>query len=213
MLFKDRVDAGKKLAQELTHYRNKPNTLVIGLPRGGVPVAFEVAQALNLPMDIVVPRKIGAPMQPELALGAVTQEGALVLNKKLMRMHDISLEELQPIIEEEKEEAQRRLSLYRPGRGLLNVKNKTILLVDDGIATGATIRAAIESLKLARAGRIVVAIPTAPMDTVNDLDWEVDELVCLTTPTFFGGVGQVYENFGQTQDEEVIALMEKSRTQ
>ncbi len=212
MHFKDRADAGKKLAQELAHYHEKPNTIVIGLPRGGVPVAFEIAQKLKLPMDIIVPRKIGSPMQPELALGAVTQEGALVLNKDLMQAHGLSLEDIQPIIEKEKEESQRRLSLYRAGRAPLDVKNKTILLIDDGIATGATMRAAIKSLQLARAGRIVVAVPTAPIDTKNEIDQEVDELICLTAPVFFGGVGQVYENFGQTEDEQVIELMEKSKT-
>lgn len=211
MQFIDRADAGKQLAKQLQDYANKSDVIVIGLPRGGVIPAFEVAQALNLPLDIVVPRKLGAPYNPELAVGAITEDGTIIFNESIMRQLNLSPTDLTPIIEAEKEEAARRLSLYRSSRPPLDMNGKTVLLVDDGIATGATMRAAIASARARGAKKIIVAIPVAPADTINLIKQEVDDLICLLTPIQFWGVGGFYNKFTQTTDNEVIELMQKAK--
>jgi len=211
MFFKNRVDAGKKLAEKLIKYKNIKNGIVLGLPRGGVPVAYEVAQVLNLPLDIVVPRKVGMPGQPELAVGAVCEDGSVILNEALLQMANIKPEDLQPIIDAEKQEAQRRLTKYRRDRPKLDLKNKVVILVDDGIATGSTMRAAIASARAKGAEKIIVAVPVIPPDTIPVLQQEVDELIYLDAPVYFGAVGAFYQNFGQTPDEEVVSLMEEAR--
>lgn len=209
MLFKDRVDAGKQLASRLTHYADAPDTLVIGLPRGGVVPAYEVAHALHVPLDIVVPRKIGAPDQPELAVGALTEDGIVMLDEKTMLLLDLKQSDLEHIIEVEKKEAQRRLTKYRAGKGERDFKNKTIIVVDDGIATGATMRAALASVRAHGVKKIVVAVPVAPKDSVDEIVQQADEFICLVTPDYFPGVGYFYQTFGQTTDDEVIALLAK----
>jgi len=209
--FKDRVDGGKKLAVLLAFYENNPNAIVIGLPRGGIVTAYQVAHTLNLPLDLVVPRKIGAPTNSELAVGALTQEGNIVWNDVLLKQLGLTISDLADTIEKEKKESARRLSLYRGTRLLLNVKDKIVILVDDGIATGATMRAAIASVRAQEAKKIIVAIPVSSREALKKIKKEADEVVCVTVPEVFWGVGAFYDFFDQTEDEEVIALMKKAR--
>lgn len=209
MKFLDRADAGKQLAQKLMKYNNAPDTIVIGLPRGGVVVAYEIAQALQLPMDIKIVRKIGMPSNPELAAGALTASGTIFLNKPLMESVGITIETLAPIIEKEKKEALRRLQEYCGDRKRLEIKDKTVILVDDGIATGATMHVAIDSVKLHGAKKIIVATPVASAEEIRTLVREVDEVICLQQPDRFLGVGQVYENFAPVLDDEVADIMSK----
>jgi putative phosphoribosyl transferase len=206
--FKDRVDAGKKLAQKLLSYQSDPTVMVVGLPRGGVVVAYEVAHLLQVPLDIIVPRKIGMPANPELALGAITQEGEPVWNEALIKSFHIHKEDLKDILEQEKREAARRLSLYRKSHLAQDFKNKTVILIDDGIATGATMRAAIAGIRAQGAKKIIVAVPVAPLEILEEIEKEADEIICLAVPRMFYGVGQFYDSFAQTTDEEVIALMQ-----
>lgn len=213
MIFKDRVDAGQKLAKALEKYKGRKETLVLALPRGGVVVGFEVARILNLPLDLVIPRKIGAPSNPEFAIGAITEEGEGIFNKEVIRNYGISEEYINKTVEEEKKEAQRRLKTYRGDRPSLNLIGKTVIIVDDGIATGLTMRAAIKSVKNRDPEKIVVAVPCAAKDSVEQIKKEVDEVVCLHTPIFFGAVGAFYQSFDQTTDEEVINLMKKSKAE
>ncbi len=209
--FKDRVDGGNKLAVLLAFYKNNPNTIVIGLPRGGVVTAYQVAYALNLPLDLVVPRKISAPTSSELAVGALTQEGNIVWNEALLEQLGLTITDLADSIEKEKKESARRLSLYRGTRPSLNIKDKIVILVDDGIATGATMRAAIVSVRAQGAKKIVVAIPVSSREALKKIKEEADEVVCVTVPEVFWGVGAFYDLFDQTEDEEVIELVKKAR--
>lgn len=212
MIFHDRIDAGKQLAWQLEKYKDQPDVIVIGLPRGGVVIAAEIARMIHAPLDIIVPRKIGAPGQEELAVGSLTEDGAVQLNSELMHMLGLSQADLAQIIEKEKKEAQRRLKLYRGDREPRFLKNKTIVLVDDGIATGSTVKAAIASARKEGAKKIVVAIPVGPVTTIKELKKDVEEVVCLQMPESFWGVGQFYRNFAQTSDEEVIRLMHDMHT-
>lgn len=209
--FKDRVDAGKQLAQQLMPYKDDPNAIVVGLPRGGVVTAKEIANELNLPLDIVVPRKIGAPFNEEMAVGAITQDGDVVWNEEIMRSYHLKPEDLAETIAKERSEAQRRLSLYRPDRGPLNLKDKTVLLVDDGIATGATMMAAIAYAKKEGAKKIIVGTPVATVDTLEKIAEQVDAVVSVTLPKVFMGISAFYESFPQTSDEEVIAIMQGAK--
>lgn len=209
MRFQDRRDAGRQLARLLEQYAKRTDVLVIGLPRGGMITAAAVAQELGLPIDLLVVRKIGAPHNPELAIGALTQDGVLFLNDELVRSMGVSKNELDSLIEVEKKELARRLSCYRPGRGPLQVTGKNVLLVDDGIATGATVRAAISWLRAQRAEKIVLAVPVMPSDSVQALRAAVDELYVLYVPDIFWGVGDFYDQFAQTTDEEVIGIMQR----
>jgi putative phosphoribosyl transferase len=210
-MFKDRVEAGSLLAQRLLEYKDKPDTIVIGLPRGGVVTAYEVAHILGLPLDIVVPRKIGAPQNQELAVAAIAEDGSLIINDQLMTYLGLQLDDLQNLIEKEKQESARRMKLYRAGRTPLELAGKTVILVDDGMATGATMRAALMSARSRGAKSIVVAVPVAPAELLDDIRTEVDDLICLSTPEQFFGVGGFYEQFPQVQDQEVTELMQKSR--
>lgn len=206
-MFKDRIDAGKQLVKKLLSYKNQENTIVIGLPRGGVPVAYEIAQSLNLPLDIVCPRKIGAPMNKEFAIGAITETGLGIFDEEtIVRLH-ISKGYIQEEVEKEKNIAKHRLEVYRKGRPPRNFKKKCIIIVDDGLATGATMKAAIQSIRAAGASKIIVAIPVAPPDTLEEIGAQVDEIICLDAPLFFQTVGQFYKDFTPTEDEEVISLM------
>jgi len=209
MPFQNRVEAGQRLAEKLLSYKEKSGTLVIGLPRGGVIVAFEVAKALKLPMDIIVPRKIGAPGNKELAIGAITEEGVGVFDNELIQTYGISEDYIKEIVAREKEEAHRRLQLYRMGKPPVDLKEKCILLIDDGVATGATMRASIVSVKAKGARSVVVAVPVAPPQTVKQLLLEADEVVVVEMPDRFRAVGEFYEDFAQTEDQEIVALLKE----
>lgn len=208
--FRDRVDGGKQLAEKLLIYKNHPDAIVLGLPRGGVITAYEVAKALELPLDIVVPRKIGAPFNPELAVGAITQEGEVVWNDSLMKSLHLKPADLTDIIAAEKKESARRLQTYRGGRPPLDLKDKIVILIDDGIATGATMRASIASVRARGCAKIVVATPLAPIDPLSKIEQEADEFVCVLMPKIFMGISAFYDEFGQTSDEEVIAIMQQT---
>jgi putative phosphoribosyl transferase len=210
MIFKNRTDAGQKLAQALEKYKNAKNTVILALPRGGVVVGAEVAQKLNLPLDIVVPRKIGAPANPEFAIGAITETGEGIFEEMIIGAYGITESYLQNEIKKEKAEAGRRLTLYRGTRSPLDLKNKTVVLVDDGLATGLTMRAAVKTAKKSGAAKIVVAIPVTSPEAAELVKKEVDELIYLEAPAFFGAVGSFYKEFGQTTDDEVIDLLKKS---
>lgn len=208
MIFRDRKEAGQRLASELKGYQGAEDTMVLGLPRGGVIVAYEVAQELGLPLDIVAPRKIPAPGDEELAIGAVSVDGDGVFDQRMIETFGVSKEYLEEAIAEQREEAKRRLKVYRGDRPALDLKGKTAILVDDGIATGATMRVAIKHVKAQGAAKVVVAIPVIAKDTLEKI--EADEVVYMDAPLMLGAIGQFYENFEQTSDEEVIELMEKS---
>jgi predicted phosphoribosyltransferase len=211
MIFHDRIEAGQKLALVLEKYKKQKETIILALPRGGVVVGFEVAKILNLPLDLVVPRKIGAPGNPEFAIGAITEEGEGIFNEEVIRDYGISKEYIEKTVEEEKKEAQRRLKTYRGDRLSLNLAGKTVIIIDDGIATGLTMRAAIKSIKVKNPKKIIVATPCGTKDSLEEIEKEVDKVVCLYVPIFFGAVGAFYKNFKQTTDEEVIDLIQKSK--
>ena len=210
MLFCDRVDAGRQLAGSLKQYANNADVIVLGLPRGGVVTAAVVAKALNLPLDIIVPRKIGAPMNEELAIGAMAEDGEVMLDEKLVRVLGVREEYIDKAVFKERAEAERRLRVYRGLHPPLTLQNKTAIIVDDGIATGATMRAAIASAKAKGAKRVIVAAPVIAPDTLLKLQREADEVIYLDAPAYFAAVGQFYEKFEQTTDEEVIGLLHKN---
>ena len=206
-LFRDRRDAGRVLAGLLEHYRDRPDVIVLGLPRGGVPVAYEVAGALGAPLDVFVVRKLGVPGKEELAMGAIASGGAVVVNEDVVRGLGISVGELQRVADQEGRELLRREQTYREGRPGPDVADKVVILVDDGLATGSSMRAAIQALRTLRPAQIVVAVPAAPSSTCQELAAEVDEVVCATTPSPFFAVGASYWDFTQTTDEEVRDLL------
>ena len=208
MLFKDRKDAGRILAASLLKYKKSPKTVVVGLPRGGVVVAAVVAEELGLPLDVIVPRKIGAPDNPELAIGALAGD-TVYLDKGLIDHLGVSETHIKNAILREKMEAQRRFSLFRKGKGTQDWTGMTVIVVDDGIATGSTMRVSVEYLRKCKAKRIIVAVPVGPLETLSEIEKLADEVVCPFTPASFFAVGQFYESFPQTQDEEVILLLEK----
>lgn len=203
-MFRNREEAGKRLAEALRAYKNAPNAIVLALPRGGVVVGYEVARALGLPLDIVVPRKIGAPGNPEYAIGAITETGNAIMNEREVRQVD--QEWLARTMEEEKQEAQRRLTTYRKGPPP-NVAAKTVIVVDDGIATGYTMRAAVASVKARKPAKVIVAVPHGAADSIEQIRREVNEVVVLNIPPMYWAVGAQYEEFPQTSDEEVIELL------
>jgi len=209
MLFKNRQDAGQKLAQVLISYKDNPDVIIIALPRGGVVIGYEIAQVLKVPLDIIVPRKIGAPGNPEFAIGAITQDGEGSFDESVIRMYGITQEYIDGEVEKEKEEAFRRLKLYRGDRAPLKLKDKIVILTDDGIATGNTMKAAITSLQKQHVQKLVVAVPVSAKNSLRKIEKEVDEVVCLHAPVVFRAVGAFYENFEQTEDEGVIKLMRK----
>jgi putative phosphoribosyl transferase len=205
--FADRTEAGKMLAEALSKYAGKTNVLVLALPRGGVPVAHEIAEALAAPLDLWLVRKLGVPGREELAIGAIAEGGVRVLNRDIIRLLDVDQASLDTVMAREQTELERRNNHYRQGKPPPDVLGKTVILVDDGLATGATMRAAIVSLKAAGAERIVVAVPVGTASASEKIQKEVDELVCLGTPEPFYGVGKWYDDFSQTTDEEVLALL------
>ena len=210
-LFTDRADAGHRLGYALLKYR-KDNPLVLALPRGGVPVGLEVANALGAEMDIMLVRKIGAPGAPELALGAVVDGNPpqTLMNEDVARIVKPSPEYVERVTAEEIAELDRRRNMYREGRPPINVKNRTVILVDDGIATGATVRVVLRSLRQMGARRLVLAVPVAPKDTLDALSLEADDTICLATPEPFHAVGLAYANFAQTSDAEVIDALARA---
>ncbi|MDM9381352.1 phosphoribosyltransferase [Chlorogloeopsis sp. ULAP01] len=205
--FHDRAEAGKMLARRLAAYANRPDVLVVALPRGGVPVAFEVAEALHAPLDICIVRKLGVPHHKELAMGAIAAGGIRVLNYDVISWLGISSKTIDEVATKELRELQRRDHVYRGERPPLDVRNRIVILLDDGIATGSTIRAAIAILRQQHPQRIVVAVPVAPLATCQELQTEVEEIVCLSTPEPLYAIGLWYENFSQTTDEEVRELL------
>ena len=212
-LFQDRTDAGRFLATKLANYAHRPDVLILALPRGGVPVAFEVAKALKAPLDIFLVRKLGVPGQEELAMGAIATGGARVLNREVVQALGISSEIIDWVAAKELQELRRREQLYRGQRPAPNVQDRTVILVDDGLATGATMRAAVLALRQQGPARIVVAVPTAAPSTCAEFETEVDEIVCAVTPEPFYGVGLWYANFSQTTDEEVRNLLQEAAQQ
>jgi putative phosphoribosyl transferase len=213
-MFKNRKDAGRKLAARLLQYKDE-HPVVLALPRGGVPVAYEVAMALNAPLDVVGVRKLGAPGQPELGIGAVVDgdHPQSVLNEEVLRLLDVSDDYLNREVALELQEIRRRQERYRAGRPPEPIEGRTAILIDDGIATGGSVRAALRGVRRSDPRRLILAVPVAPPDTVETLRPEVDELVCLSMPVFFRAVGQFYEDFRQTTDEEVVQLLEAARQQ
>jgi predicted phosphoribosyltransferase len=209
-MFHDRRDAGRALAPHLRQYAHAPDVLVLALPRGGVPVAYEVAQALAAPLDVLTVRKLGAPSQPELAIGAVASGGLRVVNQRIVGALRLSEEQIEGIADSELQELGRREAAYRVGRMPLQVKGRTVILIDDGLATGASMRVAVHAVRSGGAKRVVVAVPVAPGDTCEMLRSEADEVVCVETPRDFRAVGQWYRDFSQTTDEEVAALLRSS---
>lgn len=208
MIFKDRQAAGKLLAKRLTGYQNDPQAIVLGIPRGGVVVACEVAKSLKLPLEVVITRKISSPDQRELALGAVDEDGEVVWNERLLAESRIKKQELRGEIKEQMREITRRKDLYRHQRRLpWGLEEKTVVLVDDGIATGATVEAAIKYLKRHGAKKMIVAAPVAAPDTMEMLENQADEVIVLSTPASFAAIGQFYQNFEQVEDKEVIKLL------
>ncbi len=210
-VFKDREEAGRKLAQELSDYQAKDNVIVLGLPRGGVPIAYKVAQFLNVPLDVFLVRKLGLPGQPELAMGAIASGDVKVMNNSVLRRSGIAKNRIEKVVQGEKEELERREKAYRGTRPNIKLENKIVILVDDGLATGASMRAAIRALKESNPQKIIMAIPTAPEDTFRDLKSSVDEAVCLTTPSPFWGVGGSYQNFSQISNQEVRRYLKNSQ--
>lgn len=206
--FEDRVDAGRQLAERLGE-REWPDAVVLGLPRGGVPVAFEVAHALQAPLDVLIVRKVGVPWHPEVALAAVGEEGAVVRNDAVIAHAGVTAAALSEAEQRERDEVERRATRFRGGRGPHSLEGRTALIVDDGVATGASMRAACAIARARRAGRIVAATPVAPPDVVETLRSEVDEVVCLSAPHDFMAVGMHYVDFPQTPDAEVVRLLAK----
>lgn len=210
-MFRDRRHAGDLLAGLLAHYRSQDQTIVLGLPRGGVPVAAAVAHALALPLDVLLVHKIGAPSEPEFAVGAVAADGLLLLDEKTMgRMH-ISRTALEHAIAREREELSRRQQLYREDRPPLALKGMTTILVDDGLATGYTMLAAVRAVRQQRPARVVVAVPVAAREVLDRLRKEADEVVCAEVPPQLQAVGQFYQDFRQISDEQVVEELERGR--
>jgi predicted phosphoribosyltransferase len=212
-IFKDRREAGRKLAQTLSPYAGRPEILILALPRGGVPVACEVALALNAPLDVFVVRKLGLPGREELAIGAIASGGIRILNDDILRMLSVSDEIVNFVVRREVQELQRREKLYRGDRPSPEVRDRTILLIDDGLATGASMRAAVSGLRARHPVRIVVAVPVAAAEAFDATRSEVDEIVCVATPEPFYGVSRWYEDFPQITDDEVRILLEEANHQ
>ena len=210
MRFRDRTEAGKLLAAKLGRYANRADVVVLALPRGGVPVAFEVARALNAPLDLFLVRKLGVPGQEELAMGAIASGGGRVLNEEVVAYLRISDDLINAVAAEEELELERRERAYRGERPMPLIEGRTVILIDDGVATGSTMRAAVAALRQKSPAQIVVAVPTAADSTASELRAEVDDFVAVIEPEEFFAVGQWYENFSQTTDAEVRDLLERA---
>ncbi len=209
--FRDRSEGGRVLAEKLRHYSNNPNVVVLALPRGGVPVGYEVARKLGAPLEIFLVRKLGVPGHQEFAMGAIASGGFWFVNPDVVERLGISPQEVQQVVEQETLELTRRMEAYGIESSSLRVRDRILILVDDGLATGSTMRAAIAALKRERPERIVVAVPVASASTCQELWSEADEVVCARTPEDFYAVGQWYEDFSQTSDDEVRELLQRAR--
>jgi len=208
MRFRDRTDAGQQLAKRLSRFANRSDVVVLALPRGGVPVGYEVARALHAPLDVFLVRKLGLPGHEELAMGAIATGGVRVVNDEVVRRLGVPEAMIDEVAAEELKELKRRERSYRADRSAPNVKDRTVILVDDGLATGSTMRAAVAALRLLHPAWIVVAVPVGAADTCATLAEEADEVVCVSMPEPFYAVGSWYEDFGQTSDDEVRALLD-----
>jgi predicted phosphoribosyltransferase len=208
--FRDRTEAGRMLAETLREYANRDDVVVLALPRGGVPVGFEVAKTLHAPLDVFVVRKLGLPGQEELAMGAIASGGARVLNRDLILALGIPDEVVEQVTREEERELERREREYRDERPPVDVRGRTVILVDDGLATGSSMRVAVLALKQKQPAQIVVAVPVAPRESCEELESVADRVVCAVTPQPFFGVGQWYADFSQTSDEEVRELLRQA---
>jgi putative phosphoribosyl transferase len=208
--FRDRHDAGRRLAAELRDHANRSDVIVLALPRGGVPVGYEVATALGAPLDVFVVRKLGLPWHEEIAMGAIASGGVLVLDRDLLRIAHVSEADLRRVIAAEEKELARRERQYRGDRPFPDLRGKTVILVDDGLATGSTMRAAVEALRQEGPARIVVAVPVSSPETCDAFRGVADEVVCAETPEPFQAVGSWYDDFSQTSDAEVHELLERA---
>jgi putative phosphoribosyl transferase len=208
-MFKNRIDAGRQLAEKLKHYKNRKNIIVLALPRGGAVTGREIAHSIGAPLDVLIVRKLGFPGQEELAMGAISETGATVFNQRVIS-YGVSEKYIDEAISIQKKEIERRIDLYREGRRLENLEGKTILLVDDGIATGATIKAAIATLKEEKLGRLVIAVPVSSQETAEELRAVSDEFLSLYIPADFIAVGNYYQDFTQVTDEEVTEILKES---
>src|SRR6266480_2515555 len=205
--FSNRIEAGRELAEKLDKYAGREDVIVLGLPRGGVPVAYEVAKCLRAPLDVFIVRKLGVPGFEELAAGAIASGGVRVLNQDVMRAIPYAEEAIEAVTAKETAELERREQIYREGRPPPELRGRIVILVDDGLATGATMRAAVKALRQRGVAKIVVAVPVGPPDTCHEIEEQADETVCLSMPEFFQAVGQYYEDFSQTTDEDVRELL------
>jgi len=209
--FRDRVDAGRRLARELADYAGRDDVLILALPRGGVPVAYEVARALDLPLDVFIVRKLGLPMHEEYAMGAIASGGVRLLDEKVIRMAGVTEAQVAAVAAQEQLELERRERQYRGDRPDFDLRGKTVLLVDDGLATGFSMRAAVEALRAERPVWIVVAVPVSAPETCDAFRDIADDIICAVTPEPFMAVGLWYEDFSQTTDEEVHDLLARAR--
>ena len=209
-IFKDREDAGLKLAMRLKEYKDQKNILVLALPRGGVVTGYAISRYLNVPLDIVIVRKLGFPGQPEFGIGAVSETGTIVLNQSTIDSYEVPKEYIAREVYRQKEEIARRVKIYRSGEEIPEIEGKTIILVDDGVATGATLKAAISTLRGQHAAKLAVALPVAPYEVAGEIEKMVDEFVCLETPVDFVAVGAYYHDFTQVSDEAVVGLLARA---
>src|SRR5437588_7588009 len=209
-IFPDRAEAGRLLGLKLSKYAGRDDVIVLGLPRGGVPVAYEVAQALRAPLDVFIVRKLGVPGFEELAAGAIASGGVRVLNEDVMRALPNADEIIEAVTQRETAELERREKSYRDDRPAPELRDRVVILVDDGLATGATMRAAVKALRQRGVAKIVVAVPVGPPDTCREFEDEADETICASAPEFFQAVGQYYEDFSQTSDEDVRELLSQA---
>ena len=208
--FRDRAEGGRALAAQLRRYASA-DPIVLALPRGGVPVAFEVARALRAPLDVIVVRKLGLPYQPELGMGAIGEDGVLVLNREIVVRGRVTERDLASVEQRERAELDRRARCFRGGLPMLRIDGRTVIIVDDGLATGSTARAAVQVARAHGAARVVLATPVAPADTLAELARDADDVVCVSTPEPFYAIGQWYDDFSQTSDEEVVRLLAEAR--
>ena len=209
MQFKNRTEAGCLLASRLREYANRSDAIVLGLPRGGVPVAYEIARSLHVPLDLCLVRKLGVPSHKELAMGAIGQGNAMTLNQEIIKSWDVSQPAFERVLSAEKQELQRRYHLYRGNRSPLNLQDKIVILVDDGVATGSTLFAAIEAMRSHQPKEIVVAVPLAPLTTCKKLEDRVGKVICLVRPELLKAISFWYEDFSQTSDRQVQDILSK----
>src|SRR6478735_2432413 len=210
LAFPNRAEAGRQLAEKLEKYAGRDDVIVLGLPRGGVPVAYEVAKRLRAPLDVFIVRKLGVPGFEELAAGAIASGGVRVLNEDVVRAIPYAEEAIEAVTARETAELERREQIYREGRPPPELRDRVVILVDDGLATGATMRADVKALRQQGVAKIVVAVPVGPPDTCREIEQEADETICLSTPPFFQAVGQYYDDFSQTSDDDVRELLTRA---